>query len=360
MKKIILMAFFSITLIYPIMGQSTDFNFIALSDIHFDPFQGCHFKKTCKNVSLLAKAPLTEWQALLSTNYQQRNAHLLLGMDSNQYLLDKLLTQLNKTIKEKKPQFIIITGDFIAHGIEKNYHEYFHTAKGYKNFIRKLFQYLQYQLRSASNQTPLYFVMGNNDGYLGDYASNAGGQFFKDIQQDWPELTKSKGENSRLLSKSGNYAITSFPHWRLIVLNSNLFYKKTRGKLKAAYAKASLTWLSRQLSQAKTQKQKVLLFYHIPYGIQPSKRFLAPEVAALWMPDSNQTFFTLATQYKEIIKGIFHGHVHRKAFMVLHTNRAQPLSQTLISSISPIFGNQPMFNFVTVEKDKVLAQDIYL
>ena len=334
-------------------------HFIALSDIHLDPFHGCHFSKVCKTVYQLASAPIVNWHDILLSNRQQKNPHLLLGMDTNQYLFDKTLVQLKKQIKRKKPEFIVITGDFIAHGIDKNYQRYFNSSKGYENFIRKLFQYIHSQLQAAAPKLPIYFVMGNNDGYLGDYVSNAGLQFFKDIKQDWPDLSQPQEHNSDLLDRSGNYAITTKNNkWRLVMLNTHLFYKKTKGENKKAYADESLIWLDKQLNFAKKNKQKVLLFYHIPYGIQPSKRYLPADVAALWTAESNNAFLALTTQHKDIIKGLFHGHLHREAFMKLHKNTNKALPQKLICAISPIFGNESTLSVIDHKDDRLTLKQI--
>ncbi len=333
-------------------------NFIAISDIHFDPFLGCHFSKACKTVDQMANQPIRRWDAILSLNASQQRSRLLLGMDSNLQLVNKMLTQLSHQITQQKPTFIVITGDFIGHGMETNYQHYFGSSKGYETFIRKLFQYLHIKLQSAANHVPIYFVMGNNDGYLGDYVSNAGGQFFKDIAMDWPILSQSNNHQSDLLSRSGNYALTIGKTWRLIMLNTNLFYKKTKGKLRDAYANESLKWLSKQLSFAEKAQQKVLMFYHIPYGIQPSKRFLHPDVAALWTPHTNHTFLTLATQFHKQIKGLIHGHVHRQAFMSLHKNKADPLPQHLVSAVSPIFGNASTFSVFDFKNNQLTMKRI--
>lgn len=336
------------------------FAFIAISDIHFDPFIGCHFQKSCQTFALLVNNPVTKWETILSKNPGQMTGRLLLGMDSNLELLNRTLATLMLQLKQTKAGFIVHTGDLIAHNMESNYQRYFKSRQGYQAFVHKLFQYLQAKLQSAAGKVPVYFVMGNNDGYRGDYISNAGGAFFKDLANDWEGLKQKNNENSRLLAKSGNYSVEVAPNWRLIMLNTNLFYKKTKGKLKSVYAHESMQWLSKQLEMAYKLKQHVLMFYHIPYGVIPSKRFMNQETAALWDGDINHKFYDLVTIYRTQIKGLIHGHIHREAFMALHTNTTAPLPQHLVSSVSPIFGNIPTFKIFHYKNNKLFINTIPL
>lgn len=356
----ILITFFSICDATTSLSTSTPFKFIALSDIHFDPFLGCHFKKTCQTVEQLRSAPISQWDDILSKNTAQQNKRLQLGMDSNFYLLNRTLSELNKQIQLTNPAFVIHTGDFIAHGIDANYEHYFKSHQGYQAFIGKLFQYLHVKLQNAANKVPVYFVMGNNDGYRGDYVINAGGDFFKDIATDWPALTQANKENNQLLTTSGNYAIETSPNWRLIVLNTNLFYKKTTGNLKEMYAHQAIDWFARQLEKAKQQNQQVLVFYHIPYGITPSKRLMDQNAAALWNADINHRFYELANAYNHQIKGLIHGHVHRDSFMALHENHEAPLTQHLVCAISPIFGNAATFMVLEVADGLLKSKTIQI
>jgi UDP-2,3-diacylglucosamine pyrophosphatase LpxH len=361
-KLLYLLAFFCLAFSIPtVFATHSNQQIIAISDIHFDPFMGCHLQKYCSTVKELQRSPIEKWDSILARNKAQLQARLRIGMDTNYALLTKLIKQVKPYASQPNNSFMIITGDYLAHNIDKNYHLYFKTSKGYQVFIRKVFRYLYAKLRTiCPANLGVYFVMGNNDGYLGDYVINADQQFFKDISLDWSELNEIASSGSKidhqLLSRNGSYARNITPSLKLIVLNTLIFLKKAKGENKEAHAQLIINWLNKQLARAKQKHQKVILAYHIPQSVAPTKRLLSPKTANLWLDDINQAYIKLAQQYDTTIIGMLHGHVHRPEFMRLHRDPNHPLPQYLISSVSPIFGNSPSFTIFTLTSDKLSSK----
>ena len=367
--KVIIMSLLSLCFICNISNakniksanQTSTLSFTGVSDVHFDPFMGCHFIKRCQMVAKLAIKPISKWDKILINNKEQRRQRLLISMDPNLYLLNKTLLNLKQQILKSSASFVVITGDLVGHNLKKNYQRYFGSNKGYKKFVHKLYQYLHFKLQTATQNTPLYFVMGNNDGYLGDYVINAGKQFFKDLANDWPTLNNNhkSSEMTRLLSQSGTYSIISKNNWRLIILNSNLFYKKIHGDNQEKYAHQALQWLTKQLNTAQLKQQKVLIFYHIPFGIFPTKRFSHASKSSLWLPIVNNTYIKLYNKYRKTIKAMIHSHVHRDLFMKAHKDHKNIMPQYLISAVSPIFGNRPSFSLFKYKKNQLSCEQFY-
>ncbi len=359
-SRLLLFFIFALIPFYTVSATPSQQQFIALSDLHFDPFVGCHFKKYCRMLTKLRATAVTHWHTILKQNIGQQNARLRLGQDTNLALLSQTTKRVKEEVNQRPIQFIVITGDFLGHHFLSNYKKYFGSTKSYRQFVRNTFQFLYQTLRKAiPAHIPLYFVMGNNDGYLGDYVINADHSFFKDITNDWPELNYLPAlEKSKYwLDSYGAYAATK-QNLRLVILNSNLLYKTTKGSHKEQKAKKMLDWLEQQLSFAKQHHQKALLFYHIPFGIQPKKKLLPGSNRGLWIKNANRRYIQIEKDYKQTILGMIHGHVHRSLFMKLHIDHAHPMPQYLVSSVSPVFGNRARLGVFTIKGDELTQKKI--
>lgn len=356
MKKIrfLLSLALTLTCLSGALASSTT-SFIAVSDVHFDPFIGCKLKQHCTLVEQLKQKNIKQWDALFVKNRWQNKPVLLIGKDTNWALLNATFQQLTTKLKQGNEAFVVATGDYIGHDMVDKYRRYFGTLDGYQPFIRKVYQYLIYRFHQAIGARPLYFVMGNNDGYLGDYVINAGGSFFKEAAVDWQPLIGSAVKQPSF-GELGNYVV-DHDKLRLVVLNSNIFASNTRGEAKQKQMAKTLGWLKQQLEVAKQRHQKIVLFYHIPYGIRPASILLSLGAKPNWAPWFSERFFKLYHDYKENVLGIVHGHVHRPLFMKAQYDKRHPLPQHLIPAISPIFGNKPFFSRVTVEEHSLRVEN---
>ena len=336
-------------------------SFIAISDLHFDPFIGCHNQKHCKTIKKLLNSDIKQWDKILNANKIQRNPRLRIGMDSNLALLDQVTDKLKNQVLHQPTQFIVITGDLLAHNLKENYFRYFKTERYYPNFVRHIFKFVQNKIQKSVGYLPVFFVMGNNDGYLGDYVVNADGKFFEDLAKDWyafKDLKKLQPiENIKYLSRNGAYSYNN-NNLRMIFLNTNLLHDKTTGRNKSEHAKLMMNWLKQQLNLAKYKNEKVLMFYHIPYGNHPGKKFLRQSNNSLWEEKNKEKFLPLFHTHKKRILGLIHGHVHREFFMKLHRDRQVDLPQYLVSAVSPIFGNKPSFTVFELPLLTASKQDI--
>jgi hypothetical protein len=92
------------------------------------------------------------------------------GSDINDALLRSAVAEMKTQIAN--PAFVMISGDFLAHGFQKNYQQYAtdKSQAAYTAFVTKTIAYVAGKLRDAYPTVPLYPTLGNNDSDCGDYA----------------------------------------------------------------------------------------------------------------------------------------------------------------------------------------------
>src|SRR5436190_20116887 len=77
-------------------------SFVALADIHFDPFLGCDNTKPCKLITTLQAAPITNWAAIFEQYDKSKTRYF---SDTNYQLLNSTLQETNKLAKQHQAQF---------------------------------------------------------------------------------------------------------------------------------------------------------------------------------------------------------------------------------------------------------------
>lgn len=341
----------SITVAFAQAQPST--KFIAIADIHFNPFIGCDkFSSGCPILSALRAANLQAWDSIfqkytdnIKTNYHQ---------DTDYLLLKSTLTELKILSQQQKPTFILVLGDFLAHKFPEQYKKYSgdESIAGYQTFVKKTFQYLTNKLNQAVPTTNIYPILGNNDSYSKNYDVDPKGPFLQDSADVFATLIKNKNNQQKFCHEfpnGGYYAVTLAKNQRLIVLNTVLFsaMHSTRAMQKAA--NEQLIWLEVQLAIAKQKKQNVLLALHIPPGIDIYldikmrfdiiRYFWHP---LFWQTTYNEKFLFLLQRYSTNIVGILPAHIHNDAFQLIANKDLKTfIPVSFVPSISPIYGNNP-------------------
>ena len=340
--------------------------FISISDIHFDPFIGCNqLPHPCPIISALQASDTQKWDAIfekysavMKTRYYS---------DTDYALLKSGFAELKKLNTQEKPAFVLLLGDYLAHGFSEKYKRYSgdRSAPGYHAFVKKIIFYLSDKLNQTSTITSFYPVIGNNDSYDGDYNSTPHSDFLLDSAISFKKLIRNTQQQKLFFnefSSNGYYSILLNNNSRLIVLNSVFFSKKDTDDSVPAAAEAELHWFELELKKATQHHQKVLIALHIPPGIDVftglRKHFDVIRAiwhSLFWQENYNQQFLDLIKQYAMIISGVLPGHIHADAFQILYTPKIDyfiPVSYT--PPISPVFGNNPglkvfTFNLKTLD-----------
>jgi sphingomyelin phosphodiesterase acid-like 3 len=355
---------------------------LLVSDIHFDPF---HDPEKAK---LLDRAPANEWAAILqnadSVNGAQALASLqkscrAKGVDTPYPLLRASLDAMRS--REATPGFVTVTGDLIAHQFTCRYQTLFpgSSQQSYETFVEKTIQFVVEQLRGQFPGTPVYVTLGNNDSDCGDYRLDAGGSFLSKTAQLVAESVpaESRQDVLREFPAGGYYSVAMEPlrRTRVIVLNDIFWspkYQTCTGAKDATPAKAELDWLGHQLAAARKGGERVWVMGHIPPGVNTYSTVTklidvcANEPAEMFL--NSDRLDDLLTRYADVVRlGLF-AHTHMDEMRVIGPDgtdggftggaaAAHEVAVKMVSSVSPVDGNNPSFTVARVDRATAVLKD---
>jgi sphingomyelin phosphodiesterase acid-like 3 len=341
---------------------STTGTFISISDIHFNPF----YDPTL--ASEVAKSDYTKWQAIFA-----RSSGSGLGSyhaDVNFNLLSSALDNMQK--QSPHPDFIIISGDFLAHDFQKTFKDMTgnHDPKAIAAFSDQTIKFLTMMIADRFPGTTVYPALGNNDSDCDDYAIQPSGSFLQATATTWQPLVKGSPNAADFMQTfpaSGTYSLLSpnSSKHRIIALNTTFVssnYKNPCGVMKGDPGKDELDWLAAELKKAAAANEKVWLLYHILPGIDVFDSLSAstpkkPQAITFWRSDLNQTFVDLVKQYSDTIVVSFGGHIHMDNFQLVQSKQ-QAVSFVHVSpAISPKFGNNPGFEVFSYDRQSSMPLD---
>lgn len=329
----------------------TDFQFLSLSDIHFDPFISCYLEKArpCPLIQKLVQAPASAWPAILKTN---DTAPPMYGLDTGTPLFTKSLAQAKAAAAENKVAFVWVLGDFIGHDYRKYYRKFSldKSPAGYESFLNKTFAYVAQSLANTFPNLDVYPVIGNNDTNVRNYQITPSSPFLSNLANTWAPLIRSHSNQAAFKARfpvGGYYSVVppGLPSVKIIALDSVLFSHRSTRKAADVAANAELVWFANELRSAQLKHQHVLVGMHIPATVDVS--FLGSDqpitLFNLWKPQYKKVFLTLLDTYANEIGGIFSGHLHATTFYQLSLPNGVSIPEMGTTSISPIFGNAPGF-----------------
>jgi sphingomyelin phosphodiesterase acid-like 3 len=314
--------------------------FVLLSDFHFDPFYDPSL------VSDLVRADAADWQRLF-----ERSTVVSLGA----YGADTPYPLLASTLKAAAgeapdPDFVLLTGDFLAHGFSEKFAQQVPGAGSgaYQQFVGKTMAFVTAMIHGAFPRAPIVPALGNNDSDCGDYELQPGGPFLAGLAKLWePLLGRVSGSFGQTFPSGGFYSMPhpTVPRLTLVVLNTDFFsssYKDTCAK-GVNLAAEELTWLERTLETASRSGQRAWLMYHIPPGIdtygtlQKGPCPLTP--VSLWSPEYLTRFRQILARFPGLVKLSFAAHTHRDEL------RLPPGGGYLhvAPAVSPVYYDNPAF-----------------
>jgi sphingomyelin phosphodiesterase acid-like 3 len=180
---------------------------VSLSDIHFNPFNDPSLIKS------LIESDYTKWQSIFShSSIQGYGTH---SADSNYNLLNSALR--NIYVLSPHPDFIMISGDFLAHDFQDTYTKLTGSAdpRAVDSFIDKTIAFVTRMIARRFPNTSVYPALGNNDSYCGDYQIEPNGQFLRATAKTWKGLLKNRPNSAsfvRTFPRSGSYSIVAPNH----------------------------------------------------------------------------------------------------------------------------------------------------
>jgi sphingomyelin phosphodiesterase acid-like 3 len=321
--------------------------FLAVSDIHFNPFADPSI------VAKLEAADVSQWDAILASSTV--TAFSTYGSDSNDPLLRSAIGEMQKQLPS--PAFVLISGDFMAHDFDKSYQQYAtdKSQTAYTAFVTKTIAYVASRFRKAYPGVRVYPTLGNNDSDCGDYAVAPNGAFLANFRDVWSPYVRSRSFERRFPTGGYYHAdVSGLKDVRVIALNTNFFstnYKNPCGKPGPDAGVRELEWLDAELLLAHEQGKRVWLLFHIPPGMDVYDSVeggtcpnLTPKT--FWKDEYAQKYLKIAAAHQKTIAGSFAGHTHQDEFRIASGDFIH-----ITPSVSPVFGNNPAFEVVDVERN---------
>jgi sphingomyelin phosphodiesterase acid-like 3 len=321
--------------------------FLSVSDVHFDPFADPAI------IGKLEAADAAQWDEIFASSTV--TAFSTFGSDVNEPLLTSAIAEMQKQLPS--PAFIAISGDFLAHDFNKTYQQYAtdKSQAAYSAFVDKTMRYVASRLSKAFPGVRIYPTLGNNDSDCGDYAVAPDGAFLAHFRDTWSAIVGARSFDRRF--PTGGYYRLDIPALRgvrLIALNTNFFstkYQNPCGKPGPDPGARELEWLDDELRLARVEGKRVWLLFHIPPGMDVYDTVAyggacpSLKTQTFWKEQYLQEYLRIAAAHRKTIVGSFAGHTHQDEFRFaggdfIHIN----------PSISPVFGNNPAFEIVTVDR----------
>ena len=314
--------------------------FLALSDIHFDPFADPAI------VPKLIAAPVDRWPAIFASSRQTKPAAA--GSDTNYPLLDSTLKAAAAAAGRPGYDFVLLTGDLLRHDFEDRFAQYGGTDKAALSaFTIKTLAFVNREVERRFRGAPLIEALGNNDNDCGDYQPRPGAPLLAATGRTLPTVA-ANAEARDDFAAGGNYAVAHprTPNHRFLVLDSVFWSPKYRDACGASGSEAGsaqLAWLEWQLFRARQRGQTVSLVMHIPPGINPHESTPAAPVP-FWVDAWRDRFLALTAAYAPLLRAGYAGHTHMDDFRIFSAATGPYLAIRVTPSVTPLFGNNPSFS----------------
>ncbi len=373
---------------HPAEAADRTFPALLVSDIHFDPFHDP------ARAQQLVDAPVSQWNSILaappSPNQAQAFAELqqtchARGVDTPYPLLRSSLEAMRS--RQSDARFIMLSGDLLAHNFLCRYKTLFPTPAqtrdprcdpgavrcDYQLFVLKTLRFVMAELRASFPGVPVYAALGNNDTACGDYLLDAASNFLAQSGAIFAEgLPPSQQPQARQAFAQGGYysvPMAAMRRTRLIVLNDIFLspdYLTCKHQPDAAAATVEMAWLRKQLAEARRSGQRVWVMGHIPPGVDPFstvaklKDVCGSEQPVMFL--SSDTMADLLIAYADVIRlGLF-AHSHMDEMRLLRPPAGNPalahsVAIKIISSISPVDGNNPSFTIARIDPASAVLRD---
>jgi len=344
---------------------------LLISDIHFDPLHDPGKEQR------LLDAPVSQWRSILSEPDRANAANEFAalqktcdahGVDTPWPLLRSSLDAMHAKIP--RPAFITLSGDLVAHEftcrVASGWVE--QGATTYAGFVVKTIAFVVGEIRAEYPGVPLYVSLGNNDSGCSDYHMDPNSWFLKQVGAYVADAVPAAERRAVQAEFSvGGYYSARLPApmraTRLIVLN-DLFlsptYRTCGDARDPAAWSAEVTWLQRQLAEARANGEQVWVMGHIPPGVdayatmRKFRNVCGGEKPDLFLkPDDLDD---LLIQYADVVKLALFGHTHMDEMRLLtpESGDAQTVARhsvavKLVASITPVHGNNPSFTVGEVD-----------
>ena len=251
-----------------------------------------------------------------------------------------------------KPGFIIVLGDLPWHANALNTGDLESAHNNSGKALRDL------RTLAQGAQIPLLYVCGNNDPWDGDYQPFSSKLFDMDTacKNCWPVIQPATANPSLVIDNSkvslgyySAYPLGNKSKLRFIALNTTMFVHRYADKDGQQSATASqMKWFEQQLTEAKANKEFVLIAMHVPPGMDGYKK------KDFWKDKLNyngtelqNAFLDLLDKYQANIIGLLSSHTHMDGLRKLYSRNGRLTAIDIsVPGIAPGYGNNPGFKLI--------------
>jgi len=287
--------------------------FLALSDVHFDPFADAAI------VPRLIAAEADQWPAIFAASKPAPPVGA--GSDTNYALFESTLRQAEAAGGRDGYDFVLVTGDLLRHDFETTFAKYGGgDPRALQAFAAKTVAYVNRAIERRFRGAPLIEALGNNDNDCGDYQPRPGSPLLAAIARSLPAVAADP-QAERDFAAGGNYAV---PHPKVanhlfLVVDSVYWstrYKDACGTARSDPGSAQLAWLEWQLFQAHLKGRTASLVMHIPPGFNPYES-TEEKPAPFWVDSYRDRFLELVQAYRSVLVAGYAGHTHMDDFRLV-------------------------------------------
>jgi sphingomyelin phosphodiesterase acid-like 3 len=270
-------------------------------------------------------------------------------------------------------RFVAISGDLISHEFQCKYNAIIpnSTPEAYPAFVEKTLDYVIEELDKSFPGVPVFVALGNNDSDCGDYRLDAHSEFLaitgNEVTRNFPAPELPVAEET--FAAGGYYSVTlpaPIENTRLLVVNDIFMssnYATCAGKPDPTAADAQLTWLRKQLTEARVNKQKVWVMGHIPPGIDLySTASRMVDVCGGRSPVmflASEKLAGVLAEYGDVVELAIFAHTHMDELRLLkpETAAGKGVAVKMVPSISPIHGNHPSITLAQIDPSTAALVD---
>ncbi|MEQ2299064.1 hypothetical protein AMECASPLE_011693 [Ameca splendens] len=278
-------------------------SFWHITDLHWDP--------TYK---------LTDNQELVCASSGKRPA--LSAGKFGDYVCDAPWHLINSSVYAMKrilpdPDFIVWTGDDTPHVPNEDLGEeaVINIIGNLTHIITEVFPHIK-----------VYSALGNHDFHPKSQLPPGPNSMYDKIAEMWQDWLD---QDSKETFKKGGYyteKLLNRAGYRMLVLNTNLYYDQNKETLNVADPAGQFGWLEQTLTAAANNKEKVFIIGHIPPGFFEKKRNKP------WFTQKfNKRYLEIIQKHHSVIIGQFFGHHHTDSFRMFYNTDGLPISTMFLS-----------------------------
>ena len=339
--------------------------FIAVSDIHFDPFGDD------AAVRSLAATPPRDWADKLAALPPIPASQY--GSDTNRILLNSALDAIGAASGDA--DFAIVSGDLLSHGFDDDAAKALGVARdsaAQGDFAQRTSVFVAEAVADALDGKPVILALGNNDSDCGDYEITPGGAYLAALGDTVRRLAgadRVAADFDATWRAGGYYAMEhpTVPGTLVVVLNDILWserYQAACGADGLAAGQAQMDWLTATLAADEAKGGRVWMVHHIPWGIDAystahsKAETCAARVVPFMKPAFAVAFASAIRSHADRIDLSLSGHIHTDDYRLLFDAAGTPVAaDKTVPAISPIYGQNPAFQVFSYDRENGAPTD---